>query len=140
MVGLLSLTSPCRSAIIPSSVVGRIPLIIQCSLGFISSFSSLLSVRSPRTSSSRIGQPHNLRVSTPLSRSASALSVIVTVKSYFLRERPRSGIPACFWHPSLLRRRHARSAEGMGIRCIGSLAFSVSFLCIKVFGQFVNCC
>jgi len=45
-------------------------------------------------------------------------------KPIFLGERPRSPIPTCFWHQSLLRRRRARSAEGMGIRCIGLFAFS----------------
>jgi hypothetical protein len=37
--------------------------------------------------------------------------------------RPRSLAPTCFWHQSLLRRRRAKSAEGIGIRSIGSLNY-----------------
>jgi len=36
-----------------------------------------------------------------------------------LGARPRSLAPTCFWHQSLLRRRRAKSAEGMGVKCIG---------------------
>jgi hypothetical protein len=36
---------------------------------------------------------------------------------------------ACFWHPSLLRRRHARSAEGMGVKCIGLFAYCLVIYC-----------
>ena len=40
-------------------------------------------------------------------------------KNYFSAERPRSLAPTCFWRQSLLRRRRAKSAEGMGVKCIG---------------------
>lgn len=43
---------------------------------------------------------------------------------YFFAERPRSGIPTCFWHPRLLC---SRSAEGMGISCTGPFGFFISF-------------
>jgi hypothetical protein len=41
-------------------------------------------------------------------------------------ERPRSLATTCFWHPNLLRRRRAKSAEGMGINCIA--LFGILFL------------
>jgi hypothetical protein len=41
---------------------------------------------------------------------------------YFSAERRQSPATACFWHQSLLRRRRAKSAEGMGVKCIGLLA------------------
>jgi hypothetical protein len=44
-------------------------------------------------------------------------------------ERPRSLSPSCLWHQSLLRRRNARIAEGIGIRSIGSLG--ILLLCRK---------
>jgi len=46
-------------------------------------------------------------------------------------ERPRSGIPTCFWHDSCPRsgksRRHDKSAAGMGINCTGPFAYYFSW-------------
>lgn len=43
--------------------------------------------------------------------------------SYFSAERPRWPIPTCFWRISCVSRKYDRSAAGIGIRSIGSLAF-----------------
>ena len=43
--------------------------------------------------------------------------------SYIFCERPRLLAPTCFWRQRLLRRRRAKSAEGMGFKCIGLFEF-----------------
>jgi hypothetical protein len=47
--------------------------------------------------------------------------------SWFFSERPQSLAPTCFWHQSLRCRRRAKSAGGMGVKCIVRL-ISLSIL------------
>ena len=47
-------------------------------------------------------------------------------KPIFLCERPLSPATTCFWHQSLLRRRRAKSAEGMVVRCTALFALFFS--------------
>ena len=66
--------------------------------------------------------------------STSPIVVVVAIKrvfttrdsmgSYFKAERHRSATPACFWHPSLLSRRRARSAARTGVSWIGLFGIS----------------
>ena len=50
----------------------------------------------------------------------------LSLRAYISGERPRSGIPACFWRGSCSRRRHDRSPGGTGLCCIALFALLVS--------------